>query len=298
MSARALVAVPDLEDDDRGLAPRGGLAALQAEIDARLARIPTPVNEYGVDPFGAAPAVARRTALPFALAYRYWFRAVSVGIENVPSGPMLLVANHAGNTFAWDAAMLATALLLEAEPPRLARGMAEYYLPEIPWFGTFMHRGGSVVGRPENCRQLLDQGEAIMVFPEGSRGFVKPYSKRYQLQRFGYGFARLALENEVPIVPVGIVGGEEHNPGITDSKWLGRLIGAPAFPITVGFPWLGLLGALPLPVGFRLHFGEPLWLDGDANDEDARLEVQVGRVRSAIRGLLDAGLAARTGWFG
>ncbi|MDJ0785425.1 MAG: lysophospholipid acyltransferase family protein [Myxococcota bacterium] len=297
MSARALVALPS-EDPEEEESSEGFFESLQAEIDARLARVPTPVNEYGVDPFGASPAVLRRTAIPFVLAYRYWFRCQTVGLQHLPEGPLLLIANHAGNTFAWDAAMLGTAMMLEAEPPRIARGMAEYYLPSIPWFGTLMHRGGSVVGRPENCQQLLEQGEAIMVFPEGARGFVKPFSQRYQLQRFGYGFARLALENRVPIVPVGIVGGEEHNPGFGGSRWLGKLIGAPVFPLTFGFPWLGMLGALPLPVQFRLHFGEPLWLDGDANDEDAKVEEQVERVRDAIRDLIAEGLAAREGVFG
>ena len=73
---------------------------------------------------------------------------------------------------------------------------------------------------------LLESGEAIMVFPEGHRGFIKPHSKAYQLQRFGTGFARLALETKTPIVPVGIVGSEEQSPGLYDSKLLGRLIGS------------------------------------------------------------------------
>ena len=52
-----------------------------------------------------------------------------------------------------------------------------------------------------------------MVFPEGARGFVKPYRKRYQLQRFGLGFLRLALETDTPIVPIGIVGSRGAEPG-------------------------------------------------------------------------------------
>jgi len=153
------------------------------------------------------------------------------------------------------------------------------------------------VGTPENCVRLLEQEEAIMVFPEGHRGFVKPYSKAYQLQRFGLGFARLALQTQTPIVPVGIVGSEEQSPGIMDATAIGRLIGAPAFPITIGFPWLGPLGYLPLPVKFRVLFGEPLYLEGDAQDEDARIEEQVGRIRDQIALLLEEGLSQRRSWF-
>ena len=115
------------------------------------------LNEFGVDPFGYEPRFAAQVLLPIALAYRYWLRVETTGIERVPEGRVLLIANHGGNTFAWDGAMLSMSLLLDAEPPRVVRGMAEYYLPTLPFFGTLMHRVGSVVGTPSNCAQLLDR---------------------------------------------------------------------------------------------------------------------------------------------
>ena len=273
------------------------LADLRAELDERLSRITTRLNDYGFDPFGAKPEYARRVALLAALLYRYWFRVETDGIARVPEGRVLLIGNHAGNTFAYDAAMLAMAMLMEAEPPRLVRGMAEYYLPQLPFFGTLMHRAGSVVGTPENCVQLLEHDEAVMVFPEGAEGFVKPFSKRYQLQRFGPGFMRLAIGTDTPIVPVGIVGAEEQSPAVADVKWLGRLVGSPAFPITPTFPWLGLAGFVPLPVKFRMRFGEPLRFEGDANEDDAAIEKRVTVVKKAIRKLLAEAQAQRQGWF-
>jgi 1-acyl-sn-glycerol-3-phosphate acyltransferase len=273
------------------------LRKVQDELEARLARIPTTLNEFGVDPFGYEPRFAAQVLLPIALAYRYWLRVETTGIDRVPEGRVLLIGNHGGNTFAWDGAMLSMSMLLDAEPPRVVRGMAEYYLPTLPFFGTLMHRVGSVVGTPSNCAQLLDRGEAIMVFPEGERGFVKPYTERYQLQRFGLGFMRLALETDTPIVPVGIVGSEEQSPGLLRSRWLGRLVGAPVAPITLTFPWLGLASFLPLPVKFRLHFGEPLRFDGDPSEEDAEVQKKVDVVKDAIRAGIAEGLAARRGWF-
>lgn len=267
------------------------------EIDARVERIPTRLNEFGYDSFGLDPSVSRYLSAPMVYLYRHYLRVDARGIERVPNGPVLLIANHAGNTFAWDGAMLATALLMEGEPPRIVRGMAEYFLPTIPFFNVFMQRCGSVVGTPENCVQLLEQGEAIMAFPEGERGFVKSYAKAYQLQRFGLGFLRLALETGTPIVPVGIVGSEEQSPGIANLRWLGRLFGSPSFPVTATFPLLGLAGFLPLPVKFHLHFGEPLRFDGDPGDEDAVIEEKVEVVKAAIMELIEAGLAARKSWF-
>lgn len=268
-----------------------------AEVEDRSARLPTRLNEYGFDPFGFDPRSMRSLLAPMVLVYRHYFRVETSGIENVPDGRVLVIGNHAGNTFAWDGAMVAMAFFLDAEPPRLARGMAEYYLPRIPWFNVFMHRAGSVVGRPETCKQLLENEEAVMVFPEGERGFLKPYRQRYELQRFGLGFLRLALETRTPIVPVGIVGSEEQSPGLARPAWLGKLIGAPAVPITITFPWLGLAGFLPLPVKFRMAFGEPLYFEGDAAEEDARIEEKVEVVKHAILGLIEEGLEARSGWF-
>jgi 1-acyl-sn-glycerol-3-phosphate acyltransferase len=193
--------------------------------------------------------------------------------------------------------MLSTAMLLDAEPPRIARGMGEYWIPRLPFVGTAAARGGAMVGTPDNCRHMLENEECVMVFPEGVRGINKPYRKRYRLQRFGQGFMRLALEARAPIVPVGIVGSEEQQPGIANLPALGRLVGMPAFPITATFPWLGPLGLLPLPVKYRLHFGEPLAFEGDSNEEDAAIEDRVAVVRRALEELLASGRRERRGIF-
>ena len=136
-----------------------------------------------------------------------------------------------------------------------------------------------------------------MVFPEGVRGMNKSWSQRYKLQRFGTGFARLALQTGTPIVPVALIGSEEQQPGLANLAPLGRLLGMPAFPITPTFPLLGPLGLLPLPVKYRFHFGEAIRLEGDPSDDDAAIERHVKTVRSAIESLFEEGLARRKGVF-
>ncbi len=192
---------------------------------------------------------------------------------------------------------ISTALLMEADPPRIARGMAEYFIPRLPWLNVALTRSGSLVGTPENCIHMLENEECVMVFPEGVRGINKPFYKRYQLQRFGLGFMRLALETGTPIVPVGVVGSEEQQPGLANLEGLGRMLGMPAFPITIGFPWLGPLGLLPLPVKYRLYFGEPLLFEGDAHDDDRVIEARVEQVKQALSALLERGRRERTGIF-
>ena len=271
-------------------------AELEREIDERLRRIPTHMNAYGYDAFGFNRDSAKRALLMTSLFYRYWFRAETHGIEGLPQGRMLLIANHAGQ-IAIDAAMIGVAMVLEAEPPRIIRGMGEYWLPTVPWLNVAMVRTGSVVGTRKNCVDLLHAGECVIAFPEGVRGINKLIWERYQLKEFGHGFMRLALETRTPIVPVAVVGSEEQAPSIANLRGLGRLLGLPAFPVTLTWPWLGPLGMIPLPVKYHIHFGQPMLFDGNPNDEDEVIADKVERVKERIAEMIAQGLESRRSLF-
>ena len=272
------------------------LGEVNAEIAARLRRVPTQLNEYGYDPWGLNIDAVRRAIVITTLLYRHYFRVETHGIEHLPDGRVLVISNHAGQV-AIDAAMIGTATVLEREPPRIVRGMGEYWLPTVPFVNLLMSRTGSVVGTPKNCTDLLRNEEAVIAFPEGLRGMNKLFTERYRLQRFGFGFMRLALATKSPIVPVAVVGSEEQAPSIANLTGLGRLLGIPAFPITLTWPLLGPLGLLPLPVKYRIYFGKPLRFEGDPDDEDAVIERKVRRVVETIQGMLDKGLRERAGIF-
>ena len=269
---------------------------LAQEIDDRIAGLPVELNEYGFDRYGFHPDSYRLASLPSALLYRHYFRAETNDIERVPEGRVLLICNHAGQ-LPLDGAMLGMAMLLEATPPRLARGMAEYWVSRLPFVSEMAARTGSLVGTPENCITMLEAGECVMVFPEGVRGMNKLYSERYKLQRFGQGFLRLALETDTPIVPVALVGSEEQNPGLANLTGVARMLGMPALPITPTFPLLGPAGLLPLPVKYHFYFGEPLRFEGDPSDEDAVIKGYVDVVRDKIGSMFERGLAERKGIF-
>ncbi|MGH9391303.1 MAG: lysophospholipid acyltransferase family protein [Vicinamibacteria bacterium] len=268
------------------------LRELNGELEDRFKKLPSRLNSYGYDPWGMNPRSARGGLLIFGLLYRYYFRVSNFGLANLPPGGFLLIGNHSGQ-IALDAAMIAMACLLEARPPRIVRGMGEYWLPSVPFLSVFMHRYGSVVGTPENCLKLLARGECVIVMPEGVRGTNKLFSERYKLQRFGPGFMRMALEARVPIVPVSLIGAEEQAPGLANLKRVGKLLGMPAFPVTLTWPHLGPLGLIPFPVKYRIYFGEPMTFDGDPNAEDKEIQPKVDRVRAAIEAGLRRGLAER-----
>jgi 1-acyl-sn-glycerol-3-phosphate acyltransferase len=269
---------------------------LEEQIADRLSVAPNQLNEYGFDPYGFSAESARPLALFSALLYRHYFRVETFDIDRVPAGRVLLIANHAGQ-LPFDGAMLNIAMLLEARPPRICRAMGEYFLPRLPWLSIAMARAGALVGTPENCVHMLENEECVAVFPEGTRGMNKPYSQRYKLQRMGMGFMRLALETNTPIVPVAIVGSDDQQPGIANFDGLGRALGLPALPITLGFPLLGPLGMLPMPVKYRMFFGEPMHFDGDASDEDAAIGVKVDVVKNWIENTVRRGVRERPGVF-
>ena len=254
---------------------------------ARLDQLTPPRNEYGVDPYGldvdfVVPAIA-----PLLWLYRRWFRVQLHGADHVPGeGRALIVANHSGQ-LPFDAAMIEVGLLVDKDPPRVARAMVDRWVPTLPFVSTFMARCGQIVGTPENCRRLLAAGETLLVFPEGTRGLNKPFRERYQLKRFGLGFMRLALESGAPIVPCGVIGAEEQAPALANLDGVARVLGFPAFPITPTiFPF-------PLPARYQIRFGEPLRFSGSPDDDDAELERKVTEVERAVRALLDRGLAER-----
>jgi 1-acyl-sn-glycerol-3-phosphate acyltransferase len=267
-------------------------AWVDPEIGSRLARVPMLRNEFGYDPFGLDPETFKYGATVVRWITKHYFRVEAHGIERLPQGRVLLVANHAGQ-LPVDAAIIAATAFLEAEPPRIVRSMVEKWVPTLPFVSVFLARCGQVVGTPENCRWLLDHDEAILVFPEGVGGISKTFEKRYRLQEFGLGFMRLALETRAPIVPVAVIGSEEQAPSLYNFEKLAKLVGAPAFPITPTFPLLLPLGLLPYPVKYRLYFGEPIYFEGDANDEDAVVGQKVKRVKYHLQEMIDEGVKRR-----
>jgi 1-acyl-sn-glycerol-3-phosphate acyltransferase len=256
----------------------------------RLTAIAHTQNEYGVDPFGFSLDFALAAIAPLIWLYKHYFRVEAHGVHKVPAGRVLLVPNHSGQ-LPFDGAMIGVAMLTEATPPRVVRSMVEKWVPSLPFVSTFMARSGQIVGTPENCRRVLLADEAILVFPEGARGISKLWSQRYQLQEFGLGFMRLALETQTPIVPIGVVGAEEQAPALVDVKPLAKLLGFPAFPITP------TILPFPLPTKYHLHFGDPLTFEGRPDDEDAELEKKVKVVKGAVQQLIRAGLQERKGVF-
>ena len=216
--------------------------------------------------------------------HRRYFRVECHGIDRLPAGPVMLVANHGSHVLAWDGAMILTSCLVDADPPRLVHGMGEHKLMELPVLGAVARRIGAVDGHRDTCADILRAGGAVLTFPEGVKALARPFRERYQLRPFGHGFIHVAMATGAPIVPVAVVGAEEEAPLLANPRWLARLVGTPVAPLT---PTV----VFPLPVKYRLHFGVPLRFRGPASaDIVAR---HVATVRSALQELIYQGLTMR-----
>jgi 1-acyl-sn-glycerol-3-phosphate acyltransferase len=261
---------------------------LTPDFRAKLRALPTRQNEYGYDSFGFNREDAKLAALVARWFHHDYFRVESHGVENVPPGRVLLIANHSGQ-LPFDGIGIGGAMLFDHDPPRVIRAMVEKFVPTVPFVSYLFARWGQITGTPENCIRLLEEDEAILVFPEGARGISKPFNKRYQLQEFGLGFMRLALQTKTPIVPIAVVGAEEQMPAMNFSP-LAKLLGAPSFPISPIPPFLPLF---PLPTKYRLYFGEPRLFEGDPDDDDEVIEEMVKIVRTRIQSMIQVGLKER-----
>jgi 1-acyl-sn-glycerol-3-phosphate acyltransferase len=133
-----------------------------------------------------------------------------------------------------------------------------------------------------------------LTFPEGTRGLSKTIQQRYQLARFGRGFARLALQAGAPVVPAAVIGAEEQYISVANLSSLAKSFGLPSVPIIPQLLVPG--GQLPIPTKYHLRFGEPIVLEGSPESEES-LESQVARVRAAVQKLVEQGLTDRQGWF-
>lgn len=135
------------------------------------------------------------------------FRHRATGTENVPStGGFVLAANHWSNLDPWP-------LAIPLFPHRFLRFMAK---AELFWFplgwivsagGAFKVRRGESDGEAiSTAIQLVREGYAVVMFPEGTRR-RKGMRKRHEA-RWRSGAARIALTAGVPLVPAGISGTE------------------------------------------------------------------------------------------
>jgi 1-acyl-sn-glycerol-3-phosphate acyltransferase len=280
---------------DRSQAPGSWRQRLSGAADFVARRW---AGQYEVDESGFDSELTSCVVMPAALAlYRHWFRVRMRGLENVPAtGAALVVANHSG-VLPLDAIMLQAGVFDEHPSHRHLRLLGADLVYAVPGLASLARRSGHVRADPAEADRLLNSDELVGVFPEGFKGIGKPFSERYRLQRFGRGgFAHTAMRAKAPILPCAIVGAEEIYPMIGNAERLAQLLRLPYFPVTPLFPWLGPIGAVPLPSNWIIEFCDPVPTDGLAagqQDDPEAVTVLADKVKDTIQRKLDELVAER-----
>lgn len=233
--------------------------------------------------------------------YKVYWRVETTGIEHIPDyDRAMLVSNHSGQ-LPWDGAMVMAAVLNEHPAQRLVRNLYANWFPTLPFISAMLVKTGQALATVENGTRLLEQDELVGVFPEGYKGVGKLYKDRYKMARFGRGgFVRMALNTQAPIIPVSVVGAEETYVSVAKSPTLARLTGFPFFPISLRFPWFGLLGVVPFPTKWYIDFGEPIPMDdyGPEESENLVLISQLAdQARNIVQEMVNSRLAQRRSVF-
>lgn len=203
-------------------------------------------------------------------------RPLCFGLDNIPTeGPVLLAGNHTIYGMI-DAPLMADAII--SHTGRFPRGLAENAHYALPGWRDMLTWGGAVRGTRDNCRALFAAGEMVLVYPGGGREVAKRKGEKYQLiWKERTGFARMAIESGVPIVPFSAIGVEEmvdividaDHPVLRPARALVERLGGRwelAWP-----PVVRGLGPTPLPRPQRFYFsfGAPITTDGRELDDQS-----------------------------
>jgi len=237
----------------------GMVSALGRAVAEQVqARIPT------ADLDERDPDYIRETLPGLWLLASFYFRADVKGLDNIPAeGPVLLVGNHSGGNMTPDTGVLTLAWNTYFGVERRFYQLAHNLVVSMPFLAS-LRKYGTVAASPENARKALESGAALLVYPGGDYEVHRPSWESARVDFNGRkGYVRLALEHDVPIVPIVALGGQETALFLSRGERLARLLRLDrmfrlkVLPISIAPPWglnVGdMLGHVPLPAKIQIR---------------------------------------------
>ena len=238
------------------------------------------------------PPAALMSAIS-AYLRRYHRHEIQVDAE-LPQTPSLLVANHG-----FGGIVDLNALALAATLRRLGSGHGVTFLVhQMAWtlgLGRLVESFGGRRGSAESVDEAFAAGRHVAVFPGGDVDAAKATRDRNRIRFAGRsGFARTAIEHDVPVIPVVTAGAGESLFVFSDGQRLARALRLPqllrvkALPVSLSAPWglsIGIAGMLPyapLPTKLVTAVLEPMRAElGESAPEFA------ARIENAMQARLD-----------
>jgi 1-acyl-sn-glycerol-3-phosphate acyltransferase len=215
------------------------------------------------------PEYIRRTLPIQGRFFRTYFRGEVKGLDRIPDGPALLVGNHSGGTMIADTFVFAACFYEHFGPERRFHQLAHDIAARLPGLG--IRPWGTVRASHENASKAFALGAPVLVYPGGDWETFRP---SWHTDRIEFadrkGFIDLACEENVPIVPVVSIGGQETALFVTRGERAARLIGLDraarikVLPVSIGPPFgisvLDLPPRMPLPAKIEIEVLEPIEL--------------------------------------
>jgi len=289
-------------EDEPAPARESGAGSLPARLARALAgaiqsRIPV------ADLDERDPDYIRETLPRLWLASSLYFRGEVRGLGNIPEdGPVLLVGNHSGGNLTPDTHVFTLAFCAYFGVERRFYQLAHNLVLSMPGLGM-LRKYGTVAASPDNARKALDSGAALLVYPGGDYEVHRPVWEGNRVDFDGRkGFIRLALEHDVPTVPLVSIGGQETSLFLSRGEHLARLLALDklfrlkVLPISLAIPWglnVGdMLGHWPLPAKITIEALPPIHLR-DEFGADPDLDEVYDHVIRVMQETLDALAAER-----
>src|SRR4051794_9822230 len=228
-----------------------------------------------------------------------YFRSEVRGLGNIPEeGPVLLVGNHSGGNLTPDTGVFTLAFNAYFGVERPFYQLAHNLVLSMPGLSA-LRKFGTVAASPENAEKALSSGAALLVYPGGDYEVHRPIWERHKVDFNGRkGFIRLALEHDVPLVPVVAIGGQETSIFLSRGERLARLLmldkllRLKVLPISLSIPWglnVGdMLGHVPLPAKIVVEVLPAIHLRqefGDKPDLDEVYDEVIARMQAALDAL-------------
>jgi 1-acyl-sn-glycerol-3-phosphate acyltransferase len=254
---------------------RSAIAMLRAAAEDTVAAFDllhiTGADGPPADPFAArSPEYIRATLPALRTMSDTYFRADVSGLERIPgSGPVLLVGNHSGGTMIADTFVFAQAFYDRFGPDRRFHQLAHDLVFGVPGLRTLVQRYGTVPASPGNMRRALDRDAALLVYPGGDEESFRPSWQTSEVRFAGRkGFVKLALERDVPIVPVVALGGQETGLFLGRGRRIARALALdrlarlkvlpPVLGPPVGVTLLDFPIRLPIPAKIAIRVMPPI----------------------------------------
>ncbi len=207
--------------------------------------------------------------------YRYYFRVQTDGWNHIPpKGKFLLVGSHNGGLAAPDMHLMMYDWFRRFGTERLAYGLMHPSVWKVyPPLADLAEKTGAIPAHPKMAMAAFDKGASVLVYPGGGEDAFRPHSQRDRIYFAGRkGFIKLALREEVPIIPLISKGAHDtlivlgncyeqlrmlHEVCI---PWLFDL-DPEVWPIYLGLPWglaFGPILNFPLPAHIHTRVCPPI----------------------------------------